>query len=397
MADNNESFVQLPADGDGKAVDGFLVDPGEGADPQFRQTVVVGDPADAKRVANVKAPGESADGSEYGLVVHVSPDTPLKLDPTVPAIIGGIGPDGATRRARVGMDGGLQPTDAVSPGTYVGNAIGNLCILDTTGYNSISLQLVASSNWTGTFQFSISNDGQTWVNQLGSSISNPGSYNVQASTSNIFLFAVSARWFRVSIVAYTAGQTVAIPYLRSNPSPPIAMNIGAINSVPISTLGAGVGNSSLPVGGSDVSSALRTLRTDPLGNQVAAGGLTQGYQIGAYNVTYTPYTTAISTLTTFNAVQSALSPVVVGGTDQTNAVRRMLTDNLGNVQVTSAPANQAQQSIQDLLAQIVGLLRVNNHYLYEIRSAAAGVTGDEPDSLLGDYTNPAASLVNMIN
>ncbi len=70
----------------------------------------------------------------------------------------------------------------------------------------------------------------------------------------------------------------------------------------------------------------------------------------------------------------------------------------GTLLVRSAQATTAQQSIEDLLSQILGVLRVLTHYTYEaqlregFRSAA-----DEPDIMLADYLNPASTLFNMTN
>ena len=250
MSGTNESFVQLPPDGSGKAVEAFTVTTPQGQ-TLYRQSVVIADNATAANSANVdeqgrlqtlpddkgllgliaedlaqpdgagpgllKPPGGVADGSEPSLVVQMSPNSPLVLDPSVPAVIGGIGPDGAARRAKVGTDGGLQLSDAVGQ-PYVSGASGGapVCTLDTTGYQSIHLQI--SGTWAGSVSFVCSNDLQTWANAYGVQTMTPAIYGGAASANGQWILPVQARYVRIT-GSLTSGTVVIYPLLRTTPAP----------------------------------------------------------------------------------------------------------------------------------------------------------------------------------
>jgi len=151
------------------------------------------------------------------------------------------------------------------------------------------------------------------------------------------------------------------------------------------------------IGGVDSANIIRRLSTDSSGNLTTPDTvMSQGYQIGQYNVKYTKYTTVASSMT---ATQSSPNPAIIGGVDNSDTVQYLATDSTGAAQVTSAPTTQAQQSIQDLLTQLLAATRVSNHYLYEIFVATVGsrAASEEPDALQADYTNPANSFVNLVN
>jgi hypothetical protein len=444
-----ESFVQLPPNGTGTVVDGFTVDPPGTLPPAFRQAVVIGDSADSDNVAAVddqnrltvhnadlglldmiaediaqadgngpgllKPPFTPADGSEPSIMVQISPNSPLLFDQTVPAMVGGVGPDGANRRMRIGADGGLQLSDAIGQ-TVVLPSSGTVCLLDTTGYQSICLQLAGT--WTGGVTFTVSNDLQNWTAANVTTASAPGVVGSSAVTNGIVLASVQGRYFR-AVFSWSTGTLIAVPMLRAAAVPIqtgavinsiSSFNLGQINgTTPVTAnvtgmlaVGGNIASGSAPTaypvlaGGSDYSGLTRRLQTDGNGNLIAVGILFPGYQWGAYNVTYTKYTTAYGP--TLSASQSIVAPVMTGGLDQSCAARPILTDSAGALQVGSRTSTPADQSITELLLQLVALGRVQAQYLYEIRTAAIGsLLPDEPDALLADFLNPATSLSNMIN
>ena len=157
--------------------------------------------------------------------------------------------------------------------------------------------------------------------------------------------------------------------------------------------------------GLDTTGTQRNVLTDTSGNQQIVGQIPVGYQLNTYNVTYTTYTVGTNTInligsyvgTTFTKSQP-LSPILNGGVDQSSTARNILTDSLGVQLVRGGLAIPGQQSIEDLLTQILGTLRVLTHYTYEDQLRAGfRSSADEPDVMLADYINPASNFTNMTN
>jgi hypothetical protein len=220
-----------------------------------------------------------------------------------------------------------------------------------------------------------------------------------ATAQLVYAFPVAARYMRFT----AATQTSAIVYLRQTPFSSYAsaglnavtVTSGAVTVSGTVAAGAAATASPVPLGGADYNSVTRRIQTDLNGNTQVAGQLPVGYQVGQYNVTYSGTTASTNPIT---AALSSVNPVMMGGTDPSGAARRFQTDMAGNQYFRGAPATPAQQSMEDLLYQILGVLRVLTHYTYEaqlregFRSAA-----DEPDIMLADYLNPASTLFNMTN
>ena len=122
----------------------------------------------------------------------------------------------------------------------------------------------------------------------------------------------------------------------------------------------------------------------------------QGTQLNAYNQTVNPNGT-VNVAYNFQGTNSP-TPTFVGGIDQTNTARAVKTDGFGNLLLRGAPTQVGQQSIEELLTQILGTLRVLTHYKYEEQLMAGfRSSADEPDNMLADYLNPASNFNNMTN
>jgi hypothetical protein len=317
-----------------------------------------------------------------GPALQVTMRDPIQLDPSVAAVTGGIDPTGTVQRTRVGVDGGTQLTDCkqfvgttqVVNGTPTG-------WIDTTGYQSIVVTFFGSM--TALLAFQTTND--TTYLQTNASGWNVSGQNVPTSSATnptngtTYIFPVTAKFFRIIVVSYTSGIVGAVVTLRCAPFTPAcfsspSVNIGQINGATATT-------------SSGFSSALGV-----------GGFLRSGWQFGGLNNLYGTYTQTISTGGSNNNANTFISPLAIGGLDGTNASRALLTDTIGAPAVTSAPSNQAQQSIQELLLQILATLRASAHYQYE---TALGdrprSVGDEPDNLIGDYLNQANQFTNIIN
>lgn len=95
------------------------------------------------------------------------------------------------------------PLELADGGTaYTGAAtdLGTLFTVNTTGYNSISIQL--TNTWVGTVTFSTSNDGVNWV-------------SIGTATSNgVYIYPTTGIYFMAEVTAYTSGEVDAIAFLR---------------------------------------------------------------------------------------------------------------------------------------------------------------------------------------
>jgi len=289
------------------------------------------------------------------------------------------------------------PSDA-PPSTILYLGVNSPQTIDTTGYQTVVFQQQAAVAVTVTH----SNDGVNFQTVLGVPLSaTAGTFaSATAATANLVsAYPVAARYMRFSAAAATS----LIVYLRQTPfasyaslgTPTVTVGSGAVTVSGTVAVGAPATAAPVPLGGADYNTNTRRIQTDTNGNTQVVGQLPVNYQVGTYNVTYGGYTQSINPIT---ATLSSVNPVMVGGTDNTGAARRIQTDMFGALVVRGSSATPSQQSIEDLLTQILGTLRVLTHYVYEeqlrdgFRSAA-----DEPDIMLADYLNPASTLINMTN
>ena len=287
---------------------------------------------------------------------------------------------------------------------YYAGLVGPGPLIDTTGYNSI---VVTWSGANGTFLFQTANDPEQFTAALSNAAGWPvagGSVpvtTIAASAGLTYVFPVTGRYFRLyTSVAGTAGPVTT--YLRTAQCPPLnntatyAQNISQIGgTAPVTAgvagmfavggnIGPGVAPTANPVltGGIDYNGLTRRVQTDASGNMTPAGTMPAGYRIGQFNATYTPYTAAIGSLQfpTLTAVQSSPAPVIMGGVDIQGAVRTLLTTLVGATVVNQEAATGAGNSVVELLAQMVALLKVNNYY-----QAANVSLADDPDVLLNEF------------
>lgn len=286
--------------------------------------------------------------------------------------------------------GAAIPSDA-PPSTVLFLGANSLQTIDTTGYQSIIFQQTAAVTITVTH----SNDGVNFQPVFGISLTAASNTYVSATSAIaqlVYAFPVAAKFVRFS----AATATSLIVYLRQTPfSAYGGLGLAAVTVAGTVAVGAAATAAPLPLGGADYNTITRRIQTDTNGNTQVVGQLPSGYQVGAYNVTYGNYTQSINPIT---ATLSSVNPVMVGGTDGTGAAKRIQTDSFGVPLVRGAPSTQATQSLEELLTQILGTLRILTHYTYEaqlrdgFRSAA-----DEPDILLADYLNQASTFNNMTN
>ena len=291
---------------------------------------------------------------------------------------------------KVDANNAAIPSDA-PPSTTLYLGVNVPQTIDTPGYQTVVFQQTAAVAITVTH----SNDGVNFQTVLGVPLSAVASTYTSATAATaqaVYAFPVAARYMRFT----AATQTSVIIYLRQTPFASYA-GYGLPTSTVTGNIAAGTAPSGnpVPIGGADYNSITRRIQTDTNGNTQVVGQLPISYQVGTYNVTYGGYTQSINPIT---ATLSSVNPVMMGGADPSGAARRFQTDMAGNQYFRGAPATNAQQSIEDLLTQILGVLRVLTHYKYEEQLLAGfRSTADEPDTMLADYLNPASTLINMTN
>jgi hypothetical protein len=289
------------------------------------------------------------------------------------------------------------PSDA-PPSAILYLGVNSPQTIDTTGYQTVVFQQ------TGAVAITVnhSNDGVNFQPVFGIPLTAATNTYVGATAATaqlVYAFPVAAKFMRFS----AATQTSAIIYLRQTPfasyaglgTAAVTVSSGAVTVSGTVAVGAPATAAPVPLGGADYNTNTRRIQTDTNGNTQVVGQLPVGYQTGIYNVTYGGATQSTNPIT---ATLSSVNPVMIGGTDNTGAARRIQTDMFGIPIVRGAPSTPATQSLEELLTQILGTLRVLTHYVYEeqlrdgFRSAA-----DEPDIMLADYLNPASTLFNMTN
>ena len=141
--------------------------------------------------------------------------TDVSTDVRMP--IAGRDPRGNLKQIALTEAGQVVPADnSVITGSLT--RIGTIWQVETTGYNSISVQIIAQVAFTATLTFQTSNDGTTWVNAFGWA-SGGGAAPVQTtSAAGQIIFPTLGRYFRVQITSYTSGVPAAVGVLKSAPA-----------------------------------------------------------------------------------------------------------------------------------------------------------------------------------
>ena len=198
-------------------------------------------------------------------------------------------PDWVDLRTRiinaVGRDGALRNSDApalVSGASSIANGV--LVTIDTTGYNSVSLQL--RGTWAGTITFTASNDFQTWYAVSGWPATAAAAPVSTSTAVGLWLFPAVGRWFRAYISAYTSGTAIADAYLRTQalplPSTPTvavsgtaATNVSQVGGVALVAPGAAAASNPVPVSGVDLQNMTRRLLTDNIGSIITGDNVNE--------------------------------------------------------------------------------------------------------------------------
>ena len=150
--------------------------------------------------------------------------------------VGGLDPNGYLMGLCVNPRGHIVPSDQEVVTRNL-DRVGSLAFVETTGYNSVVVQLTGT--WAGTQSFEVSNDGSAWSSVAGWIVAGAASPVTSVTASGHWVFPCAGRFFRVRFSAYTSGIAVVNLVLKNQPaffpaSSP-SVNIGQIGA---STLAA---------------------------------------------------------------------------------------------------------------------------------------------------------------
>ena len=251
--------------------------------------------------------------------------------------------------------------------------------IDVSAYHSIALQIISGVGSTPTLAFEGSNDNVTFTavflqtsNSLTTTIPVSG-ITLTASTNLWYQGSIPYRYFRVRI-STAAGTGVvtcfatlsSVPYSASDSG----SNLNAIGGAAVSATTAQLGMNVVQVGGT-------TTVTGGVAGTLGVGG------------------------NAADGVTSAMNALKMGGFDSSNLMRTIRTDSNGAItpgtdplraeqvvplQIRAEHTTNGQQSIQDLLQEILFELRALNYYTKEtpyVLNSGQSLT-DEPDSFYND-------------
>lgn len=131
--------------------------------------------------------------------------------------IAGLDPLGNLKQIALSDTGQVVPADGrVLTGSL--SRIGTIWQVETTGYNSISVQVFAQVAGTFTLTFQTSNDATTWTAISGWAVAGGAAPVSTASAAGHWVFPALGRYFRVQVTAYTSGVPAAVGVLKSAPA-----------------------------------------------------------------------------------------------------------------------------------------------------------------------------------
>ena len=131
--------------------------------------------------------------------------------------VAGVDPLGNLKQIAVSDTGQVMPADGrVITGSLT--RIGTIWQVETTGYNSISVQVFAQVAFTATLTFQTSNDATTWTATTGWPVGGGTAPVTTATAAGQWIFPTLGRYFRVQVTAYTSGVPAAVGVLKSAPA-----------------------------------------------------------------------------------------------------------------------------------------------------------------------------------
>lgn len=152
--------------------------------------------------------------------------------------VGGYDPNGYAMGLRVNQRGHVVPSDQEIVSRRL-DRVGSVVVVDTTGYNSVVVQL--AETWAGTQTFEVSNDGTSWNSCAGWPVTGGATPVTSATAVGHWILPCVGRYFRVRFSTYTSGIAAVNLVLKNQPAffPVSSPNIAANSSVNVSQVGAG--------------------------------------------------------------------------------------------------------------------------------------------------------------
>lgn len=129
--------------------------------------------------------------------------------------VGGVDPLGNKMGLRVNERGHFVPSDQEVV-TRTLDRVGSMARVETTGYNSVVVQLAGT--WAGTQSFEVSNDGTSWNACAGWSVTGGATPVTSATANGHWLLPCAGRYFRVRFSAYTSGFAAVNLALKNQPA-----------------------------------------------------------------------------------------------------------------------------------------------------------------------------------
>jgi hypothetical protein len=290
----------------------------------------------------------------------------------------------------------LIPSDAPQIITGSANAANQvLFVVDTTGYQSISLQ--TTGTWVGTISLQSSNDGINWLNVLGWNTQG-GNVPIATFSSNIGVSVpATLRYFRAYFISYTSGTCIGVALLRQQPafnsSLGPSINVNQIGGTAVVSGGvAGI----QAIGGNIAIGTTATANPVPTGGRVLttlaaaqANAATASLSFtGAQQLTIKPYgdvlndwayttgATALTTTTTAAAAKAAGAAGIrnyVTGIQAQNtsatATTLLILDGATNLLVFNLPASMTVPAVMDFPTPLHGTAATALNYNFGTAAA----------------------------
>ena len=129
--------------------------------------------------------------------------------------VGGVDPLGNHMGLRVNERGHFVPSDQEIVSRKL-DRVGSMAMVETTGYNSVVVQLAGT--WAGTQSFEVSNDGTSWNACAGWSVTGGATPVTSATANGHWLLPCAGLYFRVRFSAYTSGFAAVNLALKNQPA-----------------------------------------------------------------------------------------------------------------------------------------------------------------------------------
>lgn len=168
-------------------------------------------------------------------VLQIIVDEPEESQRFQPVV--GYDTNGYAMGLRVNARGHVVPSDQEIVSRSL-DRVGSIVLVETTGYNSVVVQLAGT--WAGTQTFEVSNDGTSWNACAGWAVAGGAAPVTSATANGHWVLPCAGRFFRVRFSTYTSGIAAVNLVLKNQPAffPTSSPSIAANSSVNLAQFGA---------------------------------------------------------------------------------------------------------------------------------------------------------------